>query len=226
MFRNDSAPLWLNGTDAAPPQSSLPREDLVGAIRRSCLEKGWDLGELARRARVSRTTLHHLLSGTTQRPHLSTLSRIAGALGLELDPDTDNRSPAGRSARRATPGSGIDNTPVFRSAARFDRATNPAIEELLHTSPDLFDEWSQEEWDELYSTFGVGGNLTPEGAADCAQAINDRRETTRQLHLVLETHLADVARRMIETLYEMVRPTSADLGTLERTERPSGTAPP
>ena len=222
MFRNDSEPLWLSATDAAPPQSPLPREDLVGAIRRSCLEKGWDLGELARRARVSRTTLHHQLSGTTQRPHLSTLSRIAGALGLELDPDTDNRSPAGQPAQRATPRSGSDHAPLIRSAARFDRATNPAIEELLHTTPALFAGWSREEWDELYSTFGVGGNLTPEGAAECAQAINERRETTRQLHLVLETHLGDVARRMIETLYEMVRPCSAGMDAPERIEKASG----
>lgn len=214
MFRNDSEPLWLSATDAAR-LSPLPREDIVSAIRRSCLEKGWDLGELARRARVSRTTLHHLLSGATQRPHLSTLSRIAAALGVELDPDATGRTPAGQSPGGGAPRAGMGNTPLLKSDARFDRATNPAIEELLHTTPGLFSEWSHEEWDELYSTFGVGGNLTPDGAADCAQAINDRRETTRQLHLILETHLADVARRMIETLYEMVRPYSAGLDAVE-----------
>ena len=228
MFRNDSEPLWLSATDAAP-LSPLPREDIVSAIRRSCLEKGWDLGELARRARVSRTTLHHLLSGATQRPHLSTLSRIAGALGLPLDPDAAGGTTAGHSPGAVALRAGTGNASLIQSNVRFDRATNPAVEELRHTSPDLFAEWSREEWDELYSTFGVGGNLTPEGAADCAQAINDRRETTRQLHLVLETHLANVARRMIETLYEMVRPRSAGMNGVEspvaRVSRPVGADP-
>jgi hypothetical protein len=40
-----------------------------------------------------------------------------------------------------------------------------------------------------------------------AEAINEKRETIRQLQVVLDTHLRDAARGVIETFYRMVRAT-------------------
>lgn len=173
----------------------------VEAIRTRCLEKGWDLRELARRAGVSRTTLHHLLSGATRRPHIATVSRLAAALGIRVDQPSRAAAvpPVGAPSRPALAGSSDTRTD-------FDRRTNPAINEVCRTRPHLFGGWSGDEWDELYSTFGVGGNLSADGVVACAEAINDRRETTRKLHLVLETHLAGVAKGLVETLYGMICP--------------------
>ncbi|HUG90849.1 MAG TPA: helix-turn-helix transcriptional regulator [Planctomycetaceae bacterium] len=211
MFRNQpfsaAPPAWGESPRSGRPADPLRADSLVDAIRGACLENGWDLRELARRAGVSRTTLHHLLSGVTRRPHLATMGRLARALGLCA-------AGGGPPVRRAVPwnrgrpdpsATGGGHAGGDAGGATFDRTTNPAVEDASRAHPELFFGWMREEWDELYSTFGVGGNLSPEGVAECARAINDRRETTRQLHLVLETHLADVARQLVETLYQMVR---------------------
>jgi transcriptional regulator with XRE-family HTH domain len=167
------------------------------------VENGWDIRELAQRAGVSRTTLHHILSGATRRPHLATLGRLAAALGVE-PAELGPRAGARRPPRPTAPPVAL---PLGEAAAGdFDRETNPAVCEVSRDQPGLFAGWSRDEWDELYSTFGVGGQLTSEGVTQCARAINARRETTRQLHVVLETHLAEVARQFVQTLYEMVRP--------------------
>ena len=216
MFRNGSQPRGegdATGGAARSPGSDVPqiaaRAAAVEALRRSCLEQGCNLRELAQRAGVSRTTLHHLLCGVTRRPHVATIGRLARALGLGAE-QLRPASAAPASARRVTGSGGAPNRAEARvedvgDCAAFDRATNPAVHEVSRGEPELFAGWNRDEWDELYSTFGVGGHLSPEGVLECARAINERREATRQLQLVLETHLAEVARELVETLYRMVK---------------------
>lgn len=91
-----------------------------------------------------------------------------------------------------------------------DRATNPCVTELAGTAPELFSGWHPRDWDQLYSTFGTSGPLTPEGVRTAATRINRRREVTRQLEVLMETHLADVTAELIGTLHRMTRP-AADL---------------
>ncbi len=99
-------------------------------------------------------------------------------------------------------------------AAAFDRATNPAVAEVARERPEVFDGWTSEDWEEINSQFGVGGQLTPLGALKAAEAINEKRETVRQLQVVLDTHLRDVAREVIETFYRMVKATPANLAAV------------
>ena len=67
-------------SESKPP--SFDSESLAERIRKSLFCRGWNLGVLARRAGVSRTTLYYLQRGVTRRPRLSTLSKIARALGI------------------------------------------------------------------------------------------------------------------------------------------------
>lgn len=168
--------------DRNPAGSWLGRR-IVEARR----QRGWTREELAQRADVSRTTLHHLERGATTRPRADTLARLATALGLV---------PAELHAL-------VDSSPESGAEA-FDRQTNSAIQEVFDASPGLFSGWSREDWDELCSTFGTGGRLNEEGIRSEAERINRRRETIDRLRLVMETHLADVAERMVDTLYDMV----------------------
>ena len=172
------------------------------------MNRGWDVVELERRSGVGRTTLYHLEKGHTQRVRSSTIAAIARAFELDVEQLLGGSSPASSERQRA---------------AAFDRATNPAVAEVARERPQVFENWSPDDWEEINSQFGVGGQLTPLGALKAAEAINEKRETMRQLQIVLDTHLRDVAREVIETFYRMVQATPATAASAaamkEMTER-------
>ena len=174
---------------------SLAAGELSARVRLERMNRGWDVVELERRSGVGRTTLYHLEKGHTQRVRSSTIAAVARAFGIDV---AELLAPveAARSDER-------------RRSAAFDRVTNPAVSEVAHERPEVFEGWTAEAWEEINSQFGVGGQLTPLGALKAAEAINEKRETVRQLQVVLETHLRDVAREVIETFYRMVQATSA-----------------
>jgi len=166
------------------------------------MNRGWDVVELERRSGVGRTTLYHLEKGNTQRVRSSTIAAIARAFEIEVS-DLLSAAGAGGALEAA-------RSAERRRSAAFDRATNPAVAEVARERPEVFDGWTADDWEEINSQFGVGGQLTPLGALKAAEAINDKRETIRQLQVVLETHLRDVARGVIETFYRMVQATPAN----------------
>jgi transcriptional regulator with XRE-family HTH domain len=177
------------------PLASIGPTDLPARVRLERMNRGWDIVELERRSSVGRTTLYHLEKGHTQRVRSSTIAAIARAFDIDV---AELLAPieASRTAER-------------RRSAAFDRATNPAVSEVARERPEVFEGWTADDWEEINSQFGVGGQLTPLGALKAAEAINEKRETVRQLQVVLETHLRDVAREVIETFYRMVQATSA-----------------
>ena len=167
--------------------------DWGGNIRRACLRRGWSHSELAARSGVSRSTIYQIQRGEVSQPQTSTLKRIADALNLEV---TDL---AGETLLPVSEERGIP-----QSAREFDRSTNHFVDTVYEECPNLFSGWSHSDWDELYSTFGTGGQLTPEGVTQTALRINRKREVIHRLNVLLETHLRDVAVGLIDTLYEMV----------------------
>lgn len=175
-------------------------DSLADRIRAGCIHRGWSFGELAQRAGISRTTLSHLASGRTGRPHNDTLQRIAVALELPIDTLVYSAPSPVSPPRLRT-----DRNPAS-AAAEFDRATNPAVAEAVRERPELFAGWNDEELDELQSLFGTGGALTPRGVELAAEAINRRRETVHKLQIVLETHLREDVTQMVEMFYRMVQP--------------------
>lgn len=161
---------------------------LAAHIRQARRQRGWNLGELAERSAVCRTTLYQLERGVVAQPRASTLKRIADAFGMPVE------------------GLLAGEQPACEPAARFDRATNPCVAEVSEDCPSLFAGWSAAQWDELYSSFGVGGQLTPEGVVQAAVDINRKAEVMQRLNVVLETHLRDVAVSLIDTLFDQVQP--------------------
>ena len=170
---------------------------LARRVEARCLQRGWDVSELARQAGLSRTTVHFLLSGQCGHPRRSTIARLARAFGISPAELSDDA--VGKELHSQTPEAvGQENA--------YDRRTNPLISEVAGSCPSLFLEWTPAEWDELYSTFGVGGELTEAGVRSVADSINRKRQTLQQLRVVLETHLGEVAMQFVETLYRMVQP--------------------
>lgn len=184
-------------TRASRRQGELPSvAQIARRIRACCMERGWDEVELARRADVSRTTLYHLRLGKIRRPRITTLTALAEAFELPLERFLWGHCEPPQSAAMSRSGEVQD----------FDRSTNQAVRQVYEEHPELFLNWTDREWEELYSTFGVGGALNEDGVISNARQINESRHTRRQLDVIMETHLREVATRMIESLYRMVIP--------------------
>lgn len=180
--------------------SSSPRPADNGAdwgrrIWLACIQRGMSRGELAARSGISRTTLYQIERGTVAQPRANTLKRIADALEMDVARlmELDEAHPNGREET---------------GRLRFDRSTNPSVNDVYKDCPSLFAGWSSAEWDELYSTFGHGGQLTSDGVIQTAVHINRKREVTHRLNVLLETHLSDVAAGLIDTLYNLVSPSA------------------
>src|SRR5690606_16876741 len=95
-----------------PPVPSALR--IAQRILTCRLARGWDLGVLAARAGISRTTLYHLQHGKSRVPRLSTLQRIADAFGISLE-----RLLYGEEA--------VANEGSVGDSREFDRLTNRAV---------------------------------------------------------------------------------------------------
>lgn len=99
---------------------------------------------------------------------------------------------------------GSDSGLALEARQAFDRRTNPVVTEVAAEAPELFSGWTADDWDELYSQFATGGALREEGVRITAARINHDRETLYRLRVVLQTHLADVAAGMVDTLYQLI----------------------
>ncbi len=190
---------------------------LWGRIHSLSVQRGWDIGRLAREAKVSRTTLHHWQQGRISQPRISTVFKLAAALEVEpsrlLGHGEGNDSIASGLSSADLPshsssscGSYEDFFEDFQEQSRlFDRQTNWAIQSVCEQHPALFEDWEESQWDELFSSFGTGGEMNEEGIRREAEAINARQETLYQLRVVLETDLAAAACGVIRCLYESVQ---------------------
>ena len=165
-------------------------------VREFRVDRGWGVDALARRAGISRTTLHNIETGRTPTPRAATLKKLAEVFQISVAHLFSGSAPEQAASRSR----GFDED----ARRTFDRHTNPMVDEVRAGRPRLFTGWSGENWDELYSEFGVGGALTFEGVVQAAETINRKRETLQQLSIVLDTDLGEVAAQLIATLHTMV----------------------
>jgi hypothetical protein len=94
---------------------------------------------------------------------------------------------------------------VGRSAPRqFDRATNTLVDSVVAAHADKFRDWSDADFDELYSRFGTGGQLTEAGVLAAAAATNAKREVLWQIGVILETADAKLLTEFVGLLYRRV----------------------
>lgn len=184
--------------------SSLPLA-IGKRIRAARLRKGWNQSVLAEQAGVSRTTLFQMERGAIPTPRAATLHRLATALEIPVSWLNPDEEPEPRNAFGTRP------TGDHADSASFDRQTNPYVEVVEQQFPDVFAGFIAEDWDELYSSFGTGGALTEEGVLQTALAISHKRETLRRVSLLLETHLAEPTKAMVDSLFVLIQaPASAE----------------
>jgi transcriptional regulator with XRE-family HTH domain len=207
------------------PDRLLSPQSLARLVRRLRAERGWNRDQLARATGLSRTTLTHLEQGAIARPQVRTLQQLATAFEQPLELFERPSFPR-RFSESSTTGEGADWSQPAGQRSRVDQASNPAVETTRATNPDLFADWEASHWEQLYATFGVGGALSEAGVRETAARINQGRDLTRKLLVLLETHLGDAAAAMLDSLYDMVsvvQPDQGDESVATETERAPGT---
>src|SRR5262249_46903115 len=124
------------------------------------------LEEVVAATELDERTLRSLARGVSH-PHSRTLHKLTSGLGISID---ELFQPVAHIAPR-----------------RFDRATNSLVDDCVAAHAKLFRNWSQADFDELYSSFGTGGQLTEEGVLVTAHVTNQKRNLWRQMSVILET---------------------------------------
>ena len=164
--------------------AATPRPLHGRRLRQIMAEQGLSQRDVALLTGLSPRTVQGVVDESA-RPHPRTLQKLAAGLGVSVvDLFTD---------------------PAASAAADFDRRTNPAVAEVVASRPELFENWTPTEFEELFSRFGVGGELTEAGAVAAAAAINARRELLQQVTLLLETEQADLLRDFVAMLARRVQ---------------------
>jgi transcriptional regulator with XRE-family HTH domain len=105
-------------------------------LRRLMAKEGLTFDDVVAASRLDERTLRSVARGNTN-PHARTLHKLAHGLGVEID---ELFRPPGQS-----------------SARRFDRATNSLVQEVVARHVETFANWSDADFDELFSRFGTGG---------------------------------------------------------------------
>ena len=112
-----------------------------------------------------------------------------------------------RTIGRLARGLGVATSELLRQPAqleyrsRFDRDTNPLVDQAMEAHPTVFAGWTDSDYDELHSRMGTGGPLTAEGALEAARQMNVKRGLHEKLTVLLESSQADVIAGIVELMY-------------------------
>ena len=162
---------------------TIPSEQIAANLQRLIARLGVTITDVVQRTGVDERTIRSILLGR-HKSQARTLHKLAAGLGVQSDE--------------------FFQDPSLLAYRSFDRATNPVVDEVVAAKPQLFNGWSQADFDELYSRVGTGGALTFEGAISAAQQMNQKHEVIRKVAIILETDQADLLADMIDLLYNRV----------------------
>jgi len=152
-------------------------------VRRLMARNGMTLAQLTKASGLHERTIKGILNEST-KPHARTLFRLASGLGVSTDE--------------------LHQNPSLLAHRQFDRRTNPAVEEVIGSHPELFHGWTETDFEELHSRFGTGGALTPEGAAEAVLAMNVKRAVHQKVALLLESGEAALLVGLVDLLYQKI----------------------
>jgi transcriptional regulator with XRE-family HTH domain len=157
-------------------------------LKRLMAGQGLSVDQLAQRSGLDRRTIRGLLRGKN-KPHPRTLRVLAEGLGVSVDEFF------------------VDPSRLVHRC--FDRHTNPVVDEVVESHPELFAGWMEADFADLHSRVGTGGPLTEEGTLAAAEEINLRRELYEKMTLILATGQGPVVNAFFDALlqkYVLARP--------------------
>jgi transcriptional regulator with XRE-family HTH domain len=149
-------------------------------LRRLMARDGLTFDDVVAASQLDERTLRSVARGSTN-PHARTLHKLAHGLGVSIDE--------------------LFCTPGHSSARRFDRATNSLVQEMAARHAGTFENWSDADFDELFSRFGTGGQLTDSGVLAAAEAMNAKRDLLHRVSIILESDEATLLAEFVELLH-------------------------
>jgi transcriptional regulator with XRE-family HTH domain len=155
-------------------------ETLSANLRRLMARDGLTFDDVVQASGLDERTVRAVARGQNH-PHARTVHKLARGLGETVE---ELFRPAGRWSLR-----------------RFDRATNSLVESVVAANASLFESWCEADFDELYSRFGTGGQLTDSGVLAAAKAMNAKRDVLRQASVILESSESQLLADFVELLY-------------------------
>ena len=84
------------------------------------------------------------------------------------------------------------------------------MNELVEQQPQLFVDWTERDFDALYSQFGIGGALTEDGALHLVHKMNRQRNLHHKASVLLESNEAELFAAVIELLFQRVQVTAPE----------------
>jgi transcriptional regulator with XRE-family HTH domain len=160
---------------------------VAGNLRRIMARDDLTFEQVVAATELDERTVRSLARGVNH-PHARTLHKLAQGLSVSID---ELFQPIGRVAPR-----------------NFDRATNSLIDNCAANYAEMFGDWSEGDFDELYSRFGTGGQLTEDGILAAVEATNAKRDLWRQVSVILESDEAELLSRFVDVLYGRVTATT------------------
>jgi transcriptional regulator with XRE-family HTH domain len=149
-------------------------------LRRLMARHGLTFVDVVEATGLDERTIRGLVRGSNH-PHARTLHKLAHGLGIEIDE--------------------LFHPPGYSPSRQFDRATNTLVQSVVAARPELFENWSQANFDELYSRFGAGGQLTESGVLAAAEAMNAKRDLWRQISVIFESGEAELLTEFVNILF-------------------------
>lgn len=149
-------------------------------LRRVMAQEGWTYDDVVNATGLDARTVRSIAQ-SNQTPQAKTLHKLAAGLGVDVEELI---------------------APVEQTAASFDAATNTALDTVLVESPEVFVNWSRDDFAELASRFGIGGALSETGVLRAAEAMNRKRETLSKAKLLLESKHATTLTDLVDALYQ------------------------
>lgn len=144
---------------------------------------GLTFGDVVSATGLDERTVRGLVRGKNN-PHARTLHKFVSGLGLAIE---ELFQPVVRSPRQA-----------------FDRSTNPLVSAVVGARSELFSDWGDADFDELFSQFGAGGALNEQGVVAAAEAINHKRLVLRKVAVILESSESELLADFVKLLYRRV----------------------
>ena len=155
--------------------------DIGTNLRRLMARFGLTVSQVTEKTGLDRRTIKSMLS-ETNRPQARTLYRLAQGLGVSADE--------------------LFQEPSLLTHSVFDRETNPVVQRVIATHPQLFRGWTEADFDELYSRFGTGGEMSIPGTIESAKSMNTKREVLKKVAVLLEGSESFLLSGFVDLLYE------------------------